>query len=309
MKARAFLDALFALTVLGMGPARADWDPSMVTHMHYPQLPQIDPQVGMDILDTVPMTLGDDFLVTKRYPLTDIHVWCSWLNDVIPAWGSPHPDPRLDNVTFKISIWSDVPAGVSENFSHPGQLIWQKDFLPGQYKWRLWSTTSAPEKFYDPGTSTVQGSDFIIWEYNFYIPKEQACSLAPNVIYWLVITADVRDIYQKAKFGWKTTASNHFQDAAVCMPATGGWQPLAYPSWHPKASQPMDLAFVVTQRLPGDINGDDCVDVVDLLDFVAAFGSVAGDATYDPACDLNLDGSIDVIDLLTFVDSFGTCDP
>jgi hypothetical protein len=57
--------------------------------------------------------------------------------------------------------------------------------------------------------------------------------------------------------------------------------------------------------LPGDFNFDGAVDVVDLLTFVDAFGSVAGDASFDAACDLNADGFVDVVDLLTFVDSFG----
>jgi hypothetical protein len=56
----------------------------------------------------------------------------------------------------------------------------------------------------------------------------------------------------------------------------------------------------------GDINGDGSVDVADLLYLVDAFGSVAGDPDYDPACDFNSDDSVDVVDLLIFVDNFGT---
>jgi hypothetical protein len=55
----------------------------------------------------------------------------------------------------------------------------------------------------------------------------------------------------------------------------------------------------------GDVTGDGHVDVIDLLYFVDAFGSVPGDPTFDPACDFNNDESIDVIDLLMFVDNFG----
>jgi hypothetical protein len=57
--------------------------------------------------------------------------------------------------------------------------------------------------------------------------------------------------------------------------------------------------------IPGDVNGDGHVDVIDLLYFVDAFGSVAGDPTYDPAADFDHNDSIDVIDLLIFVDYFG----
>lgn len=55
----------------------------------------------------------------------------------------------------------------------------------------------------------------------------------------------------------------------------------------------------------GDINGDGHVDVVDLLIFVDAFGSLAGDTHYNAACDFSGDGAVDVVDLLMFVENFG----
>jgi hypothetical protein len=58
--------------------------------------------------------------------------------------------------------------------------------------------------------------------------------------------------------------------------------------------------------VPGDVDGDGHVDVVDLLYFVDAFGSVTGDSNYDPRCDFNSDGSVDVVDLLILVENFGT---
>jgi hypothetical protein len=57
--------------------------------------------------------------------------------------------------------------------------------------------------------------------------------------------------------------------------------------------------------LTGDTDGDGHVDVVDLLNFVAAFGTVSGDPAYSAACDFNKDNSVDVVDLLIFVSSFG----
>jgi hypothetical protein len=59
------------------------------------------------------------------------------------------------------------------------------------------------------------------------------------------------------------------------------------------------------QPLPGDITDEGHVDVVDLLWFVDAFGSVAGDVNYDPLADFNYDGSVDVVDLLWLVQYFG----
>jgi lysophospholipase L1-like esterase len=66
----------------------------------------------------------------------------------------------------------------------------------------------------------------------------------------------------------------------------------------------MDVYSAV--RLAGDVDGDDHVDVLDLLWFVDAFGSMIGDANYDARCDFNGDGAVDVVDLLIMVDYFGT---
>ncbi len=53
--------------------------------------------------------------------------------------------------------------------------------------------------------------------------------------------------------------------------------------------------------VPGDIDGDGHVDVVDLLTFVPCFGMTLGQRGYDPACDLDGNNSADVVDLLTLV--------
>ena len=44
---------------------------------------------------------------------------------------------------------------------------------------------------------------------------------------------------------------------------------------------------------------------VDLLNLVAAFGTLVGDPAYDATCDFNSDGAVDVVDLLMLVNSFG----
>ncbi len=66
-----------------------------------------------------------------------------------------------------------------------------------------------------------------------------------------------------------------------------------------------DPPHVYQSPIPGDVDGDGHVDVVDLLYFVDAFGSVIGDANYDPRCDFNDDGSVDVVDLLDLAYNFG----
>jgi hypothetical protein len=72
-------------------------------------------------------------------------------------------------------------------------------------------------------------------------------------------------------------------------------------------TRPIGTAYDIgaCEVLPGDTNADGHVDVVDLLDLVAAFGSLAGDANYDATCDFNTDGAVDVVDLLDLVYNFG----
>jgi hypothetical protein len=56
----------------------------------------------------------------------------------------------------------------------------------------------------------------------------------------------------------------------------------------------------------GDASSDGHVDVVDLLKLVYSFGTLKGDAGFDPACDFNHDEGVDVVDLLALVYRFGT---
>lgn len=65
---------------------------------------------------------------------------------------------------------------------------------------------------------------------------------------------------------------------------------------------PVDLT--ISQAVPGDINGDGTVDVVDLLYFVDSFGLSEGETGYDARCDFNKDQKVDVVDLLTFVQDY-----
>jgi hypothetical protein len=65
------------------------------------------------------------------------------------------------------------------------------------------------------------------------------------------------------------------------------------------------LSLSATPSIPGDVNADNHVDVVDLLYLVDTFGTAAGDVRYDPVCDFNDDGSVDVVDLLALVETFG----
>jgi len=48
--------------------------------------------------------------------------------------------------------------------------------------------------------------------------------------------------------------------------------------------------------LPGDVNNDGVVNILDATLVSSAFGSTFGSATWDPRCDLNDDGVINILD-------------
>jgi hypothetical protein len=63
---------------------------------------------------------------------------------------------------------------------------------------------------------------------------------------------------------------------------------------------------IVKVKIPGDINGDDIVDIYDALLAAAAFASTPGDPNWNPAADLNGDGIVDIYDVITLAAYFGT---
>jgi hypothetical protein len=62
----------------------------------------------------------------------------------------------------------------------------------------------------------------------------------------------------------------------------------------------------VKVKIPGDINGDDTVDIYDALLASAAYGSVPGDPNWNPAADLNGDNTVDIYDVIMLAGYFGT---
>jgi hypothetical protein len=241
------------LVVAGLaGMARADWnagDPAK-----WVQMPDL--QTGLDVNATWKQdaaggpqwpfvkTLADDFLCVQTGYVTDIHIWGSWLDDLINP-----------NAVFNLSIHADIPAGAGGvNYSQPGQLLWQQSFNPNQYKVQRWET--ATEDFYDPNTGKMLGRDTIVWQYNFFIPAAKAFlqkgTKEESKVYWLDVMAVLPPVpgpvVDPTVFGWKTSIT-HWGDDAVfgdtqdpAIPPTV-WKELRDPR-DPLRS--LDMAFVIT---------------------------------------------------------------
>lgn len=61
--------------------------------------------------------------------------------------------------------------------------------------------------------------------------------------------------------------------------------------------------------IPGDINGDGAVNILDCIAASAAFGSTPSDPQWNGFCDLNNDGRINILDLILVASQFGQTIP
>ena len=194
----------------------------------------------MDVKDSRNgIVLADDFLCTNSGPITDIHIWGSWLNDI---------HGLVTN--FWIGIYSDVPAvigPVGQIPSHPGTLLWWTNFPQGQYAETI-NEPPGEEYFYNPTNNTIMGGDTQAWYYCFYPAQpfiQQGTANNPTN-YWLAVRAQL-DSQTTQVFGWKNSVSK-YNDAAVWgtvdvsgLPS-GNWQSMT----NPITQQQMDLSFKLT---------------------------------------------------------------
>ena len=265
----------------------ADWDPNNpldAAKAKWIQLPDHNP-TGMDVLDTlqpfapVPpgpqwKTLADDFLCTQSGPITDAHIWGSWLNNVLPTNPNGVADPGA--IQFKVSFWTDVPKSAANPFSQPGNLLWTGTFSPGQFQVSP-IVLPSQEQFYDPNGAQIIGTDNAIYQYNFNNLMDASGAhfvQTQGTVYWFEVQANVLNIpgVVPATFGWKTADPNipphtsvppaqySFMDDAVYADTQGfagpnltPWRDMHYPVGHPYAGQSVDLSFVLTVPEPSSI--------------------------------------------------------
>ncbi|MBU2501220.1 T9SS type A sorting domain-containing protein [bacterium] len=235
----------FLLLWLAAPPLQADWDPGATAK--WIQLPDLD-ITGIDVNDSPfprDYILADDFLCQEEGPLTDIHIWGSWVQDMLPQ-----NDPGM--VEFQIGIYSDIPASENpDGYSIPGQLLWERVFPVGAVSLKP-NVEGIAEGWLDaPDLYLPPPADTVCWQYNFTIPEPEAFYQLGNpnepVVYWLCVKAfPMGDGTQR--FGWKTSV-DHWNDDAVWgegpAPMPGLWWELRYPQGHPWPGESIDLAFVL----------------------------------------------------------------
>lgn len=197
---------------------------------------------GVDV-DNSRVPLADDFKCSQTGPITDFHIWGSFRNDILPPLGP-------GSLTITLTLYSDVPAG-PDNHSHPGQLLWQKTFKPGEYQTgHCWHQPDGEWWHNPPAQFWAHPADHNIYQYDFYINREQAFVQVEGTIYWLAMkyttTGD-----ENFTFGWKTT-SEPWNDDACWLDSSGplsAWRDMRYGDGHPWAEQAnnsLNLAFAVS---------------------------------------------------------------
>ncbi len=229
------LDLAFAIDGLELGEVYVKWSQPPV-----PYTPE-DGYNGWNELSVYEgsQIAADDWVCDSPNPVTDVHWWGSFI-----GWN--HVDPPTAELPeqFHIAIWTDVPAGVDQPFSHPGQVLWE--YWCADYTWEFVGWDWDPRNP-QAGPEACYYFECVIPQSEWFL-QEDGCN-----IYWTSISAVYPPFIINWPFGWKTrprSADSLAPDDAVrifepTMPDPGmmyGFgEPLEYPpgtSW--------DLAFIMT---------------------------------------------------------------
>jgi hypothetical protein len=251
---------LVVVSVLALAAtAAADWDPGQPSK--WVQYPDLEP-TGIDVNTSLPYyLLADDFLCTTTGPITDIHIWGSWYQDLLPEGGDPY------GVNFTLSIHADIPADESPTgYSMPGDVLWTWTFTgpAGEFVAREWAL-DIDEGWMEPPDYYEFPGDHVCWQYNFFVPEDAAFYQEGTpenpIVYWLDVQAEPLD--GTSWFGWKTSL-DHWNDDAVwgvgSEPYYGPWYDLHYPPGHPYSPESIDLAFVITTTVEDEYDWGDAPD-------------------------------------------------
>jgi hypothetical protein len=245
---------------------------------------------------------ADDFVSDGRR-ITDIHWWGSYID-----WNNKepgpieelvsHPSPLATPLGFNLSWHMDIPKGVQDPFSMPGEVLTNL-YVPFD---------QCHEVYYGSVTQYWKGPGIFDHEFQYYVDllDPDIANAAPwleqkGVIYWLNIQAVFTNGWEQEHehngWGWKNTAgTNNWNDASVIAEAQqSGWIPAPFPPGNPNnPPYPFcDLAFELTtdeagtNRWSGDIKITRYTVSTNVGSSVASVGNVGAGKQY-LQCNTNL---------------------
>ena len=141
------------------------------------EVEQYPDEMGWDVKATLPKVLADDFRCIETGPITHVRFWGSWKRQV--------PSP---SATIRLEIYEDIPADQSRTgYSMPGNLLWQREFYPGQAV--VTPMRPMPQGWFDPNTGDWAHPDHEFWDqYDIDILDDPFIQI-DGEIYWLAITS------------------------------------------------------------------------------------------------------------------------
>ncbi|MBN2182611.1 MAG: hypothetical protein JW715_11925 [Sedimentisphaerales bacterium] len=217
--------------------ADCNWNSGDPHKMHWAQEPDLS-STGVDISMYI-ATVADDFKCSSSGTIDDIHLWGSFINDTLP-------DDGPDSLTFRLSIYSDIPAQ-GDIMSKPGDSLWTKVFKPGEYT--ATKVYDGLENWYDPPRSRYYpDNNRQVYQYDFCIDSNPF-NQEEGTVYWLVVD-ELGPDFPDYKFGWKSTTRDlHWNDnSSYLIDGQFAWKEITYPDEHDYKGEQLDLAFVITGK-------------------------------------------------------------
>jgi hypothetical protein len=187
------------------------WNPGDDHKMHFPQLPDLSGwavnATWMPIGLGPTVTLADDWLCSETGWVKDIHFWGSYWFDIF-----------LPIDTFTLSIHSDVPAGVDLQYSHPGELLWERRITALNVSQFL----ALGEGWHDPSTNLWDASNHnLYYQYDVYLDSIDWFWQEEGTVYWLDINARINN-NETVRWGWKSTL-DHWNDDGTWIAEPEDW--------------------------------------------------------------------------------------
>ena len=217
-----------------------------------------DMKYGVNIQSTEEEPIvADDWNCTDPRPVTDVHFWGSYI-----GWETKSEKPQSHPPVvegFMIRIYEDVPAGVDQSYSHPGELLCEE---------KVWG-------FEEMYVAAILHPDET-YEHKFYYSLDlpEPFKQKEGTIYWISIAAIMPDEY-KYPWGWETS-TRHWNDDACRWYHNNYWEeilPSQLPLWYQERCKTVDMAFELTvgsesppikwQQRPDMVQGTNVISIVD----------------------------------------------